>query len=129
MFGDEDQTLRIWIGQRPQQHGIRHREDCRRRADAEDEHGQRGEGEPGRAPQEAGAELQVAPDRVERGRADVARGFNRLRQSSEIAEGQTTGLFEGDAAPAVRLDLALEVITELLEYLAVNAAASDKSTQ
>ena len=43
----------VCIRQRPHQHGIRDRENRRRRADAEDEHGQRRDREPRRAPQHA----------------------------------------------------------------------------
>ena len=129
MFGQKDQALRVCIGQRPHQHRIRDRENRRRRADAEDEHGQRGDREARRAPQQPRTVSQVAPARVEPGRADGAGGFDRLRQPSQIAEGQTTRLFGRDAAPAVRLDLALEVVAKLLGDLAVNPAATEQSTQ
>ena len=76
----------VGIRQRPHQHRIRHREHRRRRADAEDEHGQRRDREAGRAPQQPRPVSQVAPDRVEPGRADLTGGFDRLRQPSEIAE-------------------------------------------
>ena len=119
----------VRIGQRPHQHRIRDREHRRRRADAEDEHGQRGGREAGRAPQQPRTVSQVAPDRVEPGRADVTGGFDRLRQPSQIADGQPSSLFRRDTTPAVRFDLALEVILELLENLAVDPAAAEQAAQ
>ena len=118
MFRQKHQALRVCIRQRPHQHRIRDRENRRRRADAEDEHGQRGDREAGRAPQQPRTVSHIAPERVEPGRADGTGGFDRLRQPSEIAEGQTTCLFRRDATPAVRFDLAFEVILDLLEISA-----------
>ena len=128
LFGQKDQALRVCIGQRPHQHRIRDRENRRRRADAEDEHGQRREREARRAPQQPRTVSHIAPDRVEPGRADVTGGFDRLRQPSQIAEGQPASLFGRDTTPAVRFDLALEVVLNLLENLGVDAAAAEQST-
>jgi hypothetical protein len=129
VFGQKDQALRVCIGQRPHQHRIRDRENRRRRADAEDEHGQRRDREAGRAPQQPRTVSQVAPESVEPGRADVTGRFDRLRQSSQIAERETPCLVRRDATRLVRLDLAFQVIAKLLGDLAVNLAPTEQPPQ
>ena len=73
-----------------------------------------------------------APTQVPAGRSvitDVNATVDRLRQTAQIAEGETACLFRRDSSQTVRLDLAFEVVAELLGDLAVNPAATEKPAQ
>jgi hypothetical protein len=128
VFGEKDQALRVRIRQRPHQNRVRNGEDRRRRSDAEHEHRERRDREAGGAPQQPRAVSQVAPDRVEPGRAHGTGGFDRLRESPEIAEREAACLPGRNAARPVRFHLAFQVIAKFLRDLAVDLAPAQQPT-
>src|SRR4029453_6494239 len=71
----------------------------------------------------------VAPPGLEPDRADITGGLNRLREPSEVAKGQTPCLFSRESSRAVQLDLAFQMVAELLRDLVVNLTTAEKATK
>ena len=66
-FADDDQAVRVRVGQRVQQHGLHYAEDGRIRAYAQGQREHGNGGEPGTAAERAQAEADVLPKRFHQG--------------------------------------------------------------
>src|SRR5947209_8141588 len=110
-----DQPVGLGQGQRAQQYRIDHAEDRRARPDTQPERQPRDGGKDGILAQHPRAVAQVLPEVFEEPYPPgVTAILSRLLNTAEITQRRQARLFRAHARADVYLDLALQVVTQLL---------------
>jgi len=96
---DDDETIGVGVGERPQQHGVDDAECRGGRADAEREDDDRGDREPRRSPEQPETEAGVLAQGVQKSQPpDVADALLERLDAADLDQRLPAGLIRGDAA-------------------------------
>ena len=126
-LADGDEPIALGERQPAENDRVHHGEDRGRRTDAQRQHHQRHARERRCPSQRTDGMARVAPEQVEPDRADLTHGLRHLCQTTEIAQRHPSRFDGRYPAGDVRLDLLLDVKSQLVVDFGTDSAPSSDS--